>query len=1062
MDLFEERAKSLTPVKVESVDPFEQRAAQFSTAPQEGGIVPSFKRGLQSGVSGLLTGQQATPTPQDQPWLEHLAQLGGQLASDIPAMTAGSVGGTIAGAPLGPVGSLVGAGAGAFAAPTAIKEAFNEYRQFASHKKDLTFSQFLESAGNVAKQTGKSAMLGGAVGTVSKMLPALRAIPGMSKLLDTPYGQAAVKGGLELGTLTGGGALLEGKMPTVREAIDNGAMLLAAKGAHVIGGKVTPYKEAASSTLKSIPGMESLINLSDKLPTNRFIDKIKSLKQNADQKMYFDMLKDHVGERNARMVESQFKWRENLAEAEKEGKFTPQQLEDMMYYRQKTGSPFQKGDSYENLSKRLPDHAKKFVDETVHNHLEDMLKEWNDHPETKNITPREGMEDIYLPGLYEYDPKLFNRGMAEVSRKFKSKNPLSNAKVFMDYNEALIKRGLKPRYRNIVDLMKAYDSIMVRAMGNAELISKVKNMEKKSGEKIIVNSTNKKAYQEAKLAGFIPFDDPFLRRYVAGTKEEGQFERTGHKFTPGMANRSAYAGVLRPAEHGGKRIAGKPIMATTSAPALVHPDFADAFKGVFNKDAYKPESQAWKAYDTLGHKLRMVHVALSPFHYFALGEHGASTIGFKKSFQSMFKRWSGDTDALLNDKEFMQDAARSGLSLQHNIEGQKPEKSFVEKGIDKVAQYIPEKVKDSKVAQKGIEKLTNVQNHLFGEYRPRLKAATWKKFTDDYVNKRVVEGKPPSEQEMVQIKRDMATAVNDIFGGQNFETMRFVNDPNTQKWMRRMIGYPDWTVSAIRNGANAFSGGLKGEAARKVWLRYGINYLAIQGALSFSNGGWTNDKDGKPVWKLQNALDALNLAKRDPSAWYKFPLPDVNLTIAGHTYNPARDDKGKKLYAHTGKQFIELTQYLRHPINEAFSKSNPLIQSAYKQVMGSTPYEEGDYTVQGKYKYGERKPWEATEPWTPARWISRAKELGKDVLPYSISNITQKGVAPWAVTVGGGVPISGGMSLQKAVPYFEKAIKANDHQQISEISRHLRDNGYKAKQINRQISMIRSDIRKNK
>ena len=171
MDLFEERAKSLTPVKVESVDPFEQRAAQFSTAPQEGGIVPSFKRGLQSGVSGLLTGQQATPTPQDQPWLEHLAQLGGQLASDIPAMTAGSVGGTIAGAPLGPVGSLVGAGAGAFAAPTAIKEAFNEYRQFASHKKDLTFSQFLESAGNVAKQTGKSAMLGGAVGTVSKMLP---------------------------------------------------------------------------------------------------------------------------------------------------------------------------------------------------------------------------------------------------------------------------------------------------------------------------------------------------------------------------------------------------------------------------------------------------------------------------------------------------------------------------------------------------------------------------------------------------------------------------------------------------------------------------------------------------------------------------------------------------------------------------------------------------------------------------------------------------------------------------------------------------------------------------
>jgi hypothetical protein len=943
------------------------------------GFLPSFQKGWKSGVTGLLSGGIPESAAQDESFIEHMGSLLGETLSDVPGMLVSGVAGEAVGGP-------IGAAAGAFAGPTLLKQSLAEYRDYASKGNDITFGEFLDRAGRVGTQTGKSAAIGAATGAVSKLLPVIKNIPGMDKLLSTKYGTPIATGALELGTMTGSKAALEGRLPDKQEVVDNALGLmgfkLASKGGQPIARGVGSVLEKGTSLGRS---------LLEKAPESISKPFKEFQEHRAKQKQFWNMLEEHIGERNAKLVESQFKWRDAMSESAKQGKFSKQDLNDMMYYRQKTGNPKIEGDTYDSLVKRLNPNARRFVDTVIDQHLKDSLKAWNDNPTTKDISPREGLEEIYLPGLYEYEPGKFEHAYNEVSKRFKTRNPFSNEKVFLNYLDAFKEAGLKPRYDNIVDLMKAYDATMIKSTVNSELISKIKDLEKRSGEKLIVRSTDKQ-YADAKRNGFVQFDDPFLRRYVASTDANG-----------------------------------KPVWATTAVPVLVHPDFAPVFQGVFTKESYKKPNMALRAYDALGNALRTVHVRYSPFHYGALLEHGASTIGTRKSFGYLFKGWSKDIDKLRNDKNFMEDAARSGLVIHKPVED-------IKSG-----------------------------GHLFSDYHPRLKLASWKQFVDKEIGRLSEEGKPPSQDEIVAIKKDMAGLVNNIFGGQNWELQHWFNDPKNLLLARRLIGYPDWTVSAIKNAANTFSPGVKGDVARKTWMRYGINYMMFQGAMKFLMSGWQNkdpkDPDSGIEFNPQKALDGLDKAKQDPTAWYKFPLPDINVNIAGHVFNPGRDAEDRRLYAHTGKQAIEIGNWAKHTFNEFFSKSNPLIQLIWKQVMESTPYEEGTFPVQAS-KESKWQPWGGSKPWTKERFLSRFKELGGSVLPFGVQGLTERGIAPYLATAGGVVPISKGMGLMKSEQYIESALRSKDNESLNNIRRILKDNGYKTKDIDRKISTIRNKLKK--
>lgn len=980
---WEERAKQLSKgtSDYKGLDRWEERARQLSDGvfnsqnlgaqkKTETSLLEDVMHGLQRSSVGTLFGE--APESADT-FGGRLAEGAGEIAGDIPAMagggTLGGLGGAALGSLAGPIGAAIGAilgsGAGAFAAPELVKSTAKELRHGTS---------VADALKNIAYDTSKSGLIGAATGVGGKVAqPLLGKFGGKAaeKILSRGVGRAATDIAGELGGMAAG-QKFTGEDLSLEGLAQNALLLGGMRGAGKIAEKL-PIKKAAKT-----------LN----------IDKL--LETHPKTKEAFDHVRDYFGERDAKVVESAFKWREALEKYEKNNKFTPRELEEMMYYRQKTGNPTIEGDTFKALKERLPENAHKFVDQFVDKHLKDSLKAWNDNESTHNIKPRQGLEEIYLPGLFDASELEIKKATSKLEQRFSKANPFSNTKTFMSYLDAYEQAGLKPRYKNIVDLMKAYDKVMIKATANNEFVSKIKDLEKESGNKIIVNAASPKEYAKAEQAGFVPFDDPFLRRFVKGTDPE----------------------------------TGKMMFDKTERPALVDPQYAKALQGVFNKDSYKAPSKVAQYYDALANKLRYYHTNYSPFHYVALTEHAVPAL------RSMnIPEWMKQGSKLRKSKEFMADAARSGLTVGHG---------------DTHGTY------------------------LFNEFQPNLKVITWDSWNQKMIDKLVKEGKPPSETQLKSIKRDMATFVNDLYGGQNWKTMQFFNDPKNLKMVRRLVGFPDWSVSAIRNAQAIFGGGPRGSAARQTWLNYGLFYFGTRALMDAFYKGWEQTDKDKSVKGIRfsptKMLESFSAVGKGPEQWYQFALPDIPVKIGGYEFNPGRDAKGHKTYGHLGKSALEIEHYFSKTIGELFNKSNPVFQAIYKQVAGSTPGESSPFLIQGTYREGKQVPWGGTEPGTFDRWIARSKQLATELLPFSARGILpesitgekQEGVGRYLGSALGAHPVSKGFTPYKATPYLRKAIKKGDEDTVRYYHKLLRENGYADKEIRRKITTIRNDLKKKK
>lgn len=1115
--------------------PVQPEIEQSQEQAQKGrGFLGSVKRGFGEGVTGLGLGMEKTLTPQDEGWIEHFGRLLGETASDLPGMFAGAGVGGAAGSAIAPgIGSAVGAGAGAFSLPTLIKSAYQEFEKSAD--KDMTFGDYLESIGNVAKETGKSAIVGGTVSQAARLLPFLKKAPGFQRLLNSRAGKYVEQPVAELTALTGAQSLVNQELPSVESIIDNSALILGFKLSRSAAEKVRNLAERTGRSVEDIlseqqgESKDSLEkNLQEQRKKNQeevqrqkepqtskpseeieteqqsqeaeseqvsqetreepkddlgndqqksqqghpnqesdtrsFLDKVREIlpesvseklndlsntfkekKQKFDrEKKYFDLLEEYVGNKRAEWIESSVKWRKAFEEpVEIDGNkrnFTSQELQDMLYYRQKTGNPRIEGDTYNQLEKRLPKAAKDLVDNVIDKHFNQWLERWNNNPATsRKINPRESIKEIYLPGFWKEKGVSYEQAQqraAEIMSKnpdpnirkqFTQNGPFVNGKVYRTWYDAIKESGLEPRYDNIRDLMKGYDEMMIRIEANNELLSKIRDFEANNGEKLIVRSNNREAYQQARRDGWIPFDDLFLRRYVKS-----------------------------------KDSSGKPIFSETAAPALVHPDAAPAFQGVFRKNAFRPENPFWEKYDQLGNFLKTSRVSLSPFHYVALAESGVGAMGkdfFKgiKPLRRFFSdNWWDNASKQFKDIDGLKHRARQGLEFKI------PDEESYREGarrIEKILDKIPKNLKGEKL-EKAINSISDsflrYQRFLFNQYHPRLKVAAYDYYVDKAKQEYIKEDKPLTDKAIDEIEKSAAKVVNNQFGGQVWEQMRFFNNPENMKWVRRVVGYPDWTFSAARQAADAFAGGVKGDMARRYWIKYVIGWLLATSIGRFLLGGFKNDEEtGSPTWDRRKALKSVN--EKDPSKWISFPLPDVDVEIAGVKFNPGRDEKGKKLYAHFGKQALEIGKYATNTIEELFAKSNPIIQELFKQAASGTPYEGEIFPARGKYSAGEFKPWDATRPGTLARGISRAKEALGVVIPFSLRGLSDRGIATTIASGLGAVPVAKGLSLRKAEPYIYDALVEKNIKKLNQIVNTLKDNKYTETQIRNAIQRIRKE-----
>jgi hypothetical protein len=727
----------------------------------------------------------------------------------------------------------------------------------------------------------------------------------------------------------------------------------------------------------------------------------------------------------------------------KNKRISRQDREDMIFYRERTGNPFVKNDTFESLSKRMSPEAKEVVDIIVDQHMKESLRLINESPfmSGKGVTPRQAVEDIYIRHFYagKISPQKVSSIFDSMQKRFGTDNPFKNTRTYLTFDQALREAGLVPKYRDIVQNLAAQDGMLVRVLSNNELISNLHDMEVETGQKWVVRSNNKKAYERAREDGWVPFQDPYMRSYVAG-----------------------------------KNKAGKKQWAITEAPALVHPDLAPSLQGVFSKDAYKPDNAVLRLYDRVNSTLNKLHVSASLFHFNALGESFTSGGGFVTSL-IMSPKWWKQGSKLLQKSPFVEDAVRHGLKLNRPTDlDLEQANTFYQKLLTKMqaSNNLPANFV-GKIGEKA-NILNRIHKFLFAQFQPRMKVITYENYVNRMLRHFEKKGVYPNEDLLRDIKRQSAKATNDQFGGQVWELIPFMN--NKQKGMHRVFSFPDWGVSAIREvtGAVADNSPIRRKLGQRYLVEYMIGLFIGGQLLSYASTGMTNKPDGSVTWDIDKAHSTFENDDPKRRNLFDIQMPDFYITVAGDKINVGRDENGRQYYMHGGKKIREIGRYFTNTIANLFSKSSPLIQDATKFALDYTPSEEGLFPVRGAYKEGEFRPWDGTKKHTIDRAISYAKEIAGGTLPYSLQTavsdlfdskeqffqaITRTGFK-FIFSGGGGLSVSKGMSLRSSEPYWEEAYNIKNPKEREESLKALRvvlkDYGYK----DRQIKTIESKIKR--
>ena len=729
----------------------------------------------------------------------------------------------------------------------------------------------------------------------------------------------------------------------------------------------------------------------------------------------------------------------------KNKRISRQDREDMIFYRERTGNPFVKNDTFEALSKRMSPESKEVVDTIVDQHMKESLRLINESSfmSGKGVTPRQAVEDIYIRHFYagKISPQKVDAIFESMQKRFGTDNPFKNTRTYLTFDQALREAGLVPKYRDIIQNLAAQDGMLVRVLSNNELISNLHDMEEAIGQKLIVRSNDKKAYQKAKEDGWIQFQDPYMRSYVTS-----------------------------------KNKAGKKQWAVTEAPALVHPDLAPSLQGVFSKDAYKPDNAVLRLYDRVNSTLNKLHVSASLFHFNALGESFTSGGGFVTSLV-MSPKWWKQGSRLLERSPYVEDAVRHGLKLNRptDLDLEKAN-TFYQKLMTKMqaSNSLPLNLV-GKIGESA-NVLNRTHKFLFGEFQPRMKIITYENYVNRMLRYYEKKGMYPNEELLREIKRQSAKAVNDQFGGQVWELIPFMNDK--QKGMHRVFSFPDWGVSAIREVTGAVAD--NSPIRRKLGQRYLVEYLMglfFGGQLlSYASTGMTNKPDGSVTWDINKAHSTFENEDPKRRNLFDIEMPDFYITIAGDKINVGRDENGRQYYVHGGKKIREIGRYFTDPIANLFSKSSPLIQDATKFAIDHTPSEGGLFPVRSAYKEGEFQPWDGTKKHTIDRAVSYAKEIATGTLPYSLQTavsdlfdskeqflqaIARTGFK-FAFSGGGGLSVSKGMSLRSSEPYWEEAYNIKDPKKREESLKALRvvlkDYGYRDNQIKTIESKIKRRV----
>ena len=299
---------------------------------------------------------------------------------------------------------------------------------------------------------------------------------------------------------------------------------------------------------------------------------------------------------------------------------------------------------------------------------------------------------------------------------------------------------------------------------------------------------------------------------------------------------------------------------------------------------------------------------------------------------------------------------------------------------------------------------------LWNRYYTGLKAYTYYSMVGE-VMARMPEGTSP--EEVFRVRQEIAKAVNNMYGGQEWDG-KFWLHPKARQFAHIAMLAPDWTnsnwnvamepVKTLATIANDDSAWLKKEKMKMYgyyWRNMMMSYLAI---LATANrfctrtpenpyGIWSGDNEPGQQGNIDVTCLMKRVAKIVPD-W----LPDW---IPGA--DPDDSDPNRRFYIRPAKQFREVPRWFTEPITLLGAKLSPLFQVILEQMTGHQAGRDG---------------W--AMPWTDEdlRWYQNLGHRGVSVMAKFV---------PFALRGSNfmlAMPLSKGMSWYKAQKGYEDLIRA--------------------------------------
>lgn len=225
------------------------------------GFVEAWQAGYQGSLPGLVDRGKLPDIVVDRErstFLEQLTSTASQMINEMPESILGAVVGGMAAAPTGPIGSMVGAGAGGMALPTALRES---YIQALEKGQVVDAGDFFSRAKIVFKKTGIDAAIGGMLGPAQ--LIASRGVgkaiaPMIGESIAVPTATKAITGagiGAEVSLMAAAPALLhEGRLPDWQDFANAGVLVAGMRVASGVGTKAGErVKEGYAKALNDAP-----------------------------------------------------------------------------------------------------------------------------------------------------------------------------------------------------------------------------------------------------------------------------------------------------------------------------------------------------------------------------------------------------------------------------------------------------------------------------------------------------------------------------------------------------------------------------------------------------------------------------------------------------------------------------------------------------------------------------------------------------------------------------------------------------------------------------------------